>query len=110
MSEHADAHTNPSFSLSNRIARAVWNVVYVLLFRFSPRPLHAWRAFLLRCLERSWETAAIFTRSHNLGTLELGMRRSGWNRRPSDHLQSGDDPVGETRRYIARGASLLGHA
>ena len=48
MSEYADTHTHPSFSLSNRLARAVWNVVYVLLFRFSPRPLHAFRAFLLR--------------------------------------------------------------
>ena len=48
MSEFTDAHTSPSFSLSNRFARAVWNVVYFVLFRFSPRPLHAWRAFLLR--------------------------------------------------------------
>jgi putative colanic acid biosynthesis acetyltransferase WcaF len=27
----------------------MWGVVCVLLFRPSPRPLHAWRAFLLRC-------------------------------------------------------------
>ena len=27
----------------------MWLVVYVALFRFSPRPFHVWRSFLLRC-------------------------------------------------------------
>ncbi len=36
------------FSLRNRIGRQLWSIVYVLLYRTSPRPLHAWRAFLLR--------------------------------------------------------------
>ncbi len=39
----------PAFSLGNRLARLAWNVAAVLLFRTSPRPMHAWRAFLLRC-------------------------------------------------------------
>lgn len=39
----------PAFSLKNRLARALWGVVYATLFRLSPRPLHGWRAFLLRC-------------------------------------------------------------
>ncbi len=43
-----DPTTRPSFSLRNRLLRVVWGIVYVLLFRTSPRPLHAWRAFLLR--------------------------------------------------------------
>jgi putative colanic acid biosynthesis acetyltransferase WcaF len=43
------ARSGPSFSLRNRLARAAWNLARVLFFRFSPRPLHAWRAFLLRC-------------------------------------------------------------
>ncbi|MBC8094509.1 MAG: putative colanic acid biosynthesis acetyltransferase [Akkermansiaceae bacterium] len=43
----ADAFTGPSFSLSNRLARWVWGIAYQLLFRPSPRPLHAWRGFLL---------------------------------------------------------------
>lgn len=34
---------------SNKIARALWSIVYLLLFRPSPRIFHAWRAFLLRC-------------------------------------------------------------
>lgn len=42
------AFSGPSFSLGNRIRRAVWNVVWCLLFLPSPRGFHAWRAFLLR--------------------------------------------------------------
>lgn len=38
----------PSFSLGNRALRALWGVVDSLLFKPSPRPLHRWRAGLLR--------------------------------------------------------------
>lgn len=34
---------------SNRVGRLLWWVVYASLFRCSPRPLHRWRCFLLRC-------------------------------------------------------------
>ena len=43
-----DPYREPSFSLGHRIKRQLWQFVYVLLFRFSPRPFHAWRAFLLK--------------------------------------------------------------
>lgn len=43
-----DPYTQPSFSLGNRIARAIWGVTWLLLFRPSPRPFHAWRRLLLR--------------------------------------------------------------
>ncbi|GAB3884724.1 WcaF family extracellular polysaccharide biosynthesis acetyltransferase [Spirosoma agri] len=43
-----DTFTGPSFTLKNRIARFVWGLVDGVLFRFSPKPLHGWRAFLLR--------------------------------------------------------------
>lgn len=46
--ESNDPYTQPSFSLANRIARAAWGVVWLLLFRPSPRPLHAWRNCLLK--------------------------------------------------------------
>lgn len=42
------AYTGPSFSLKNRIARAVWGIACAVLFRPSPRPFHAWRNFVLR--------------------------------------------------------------
>jgi putative colanic acid biosynthesis acetyltransferase WcaF len=43
-----DPYTQASFSLRNRVARGVWGIVWLLLFRPSPRPLHAWRRLLLR--------------------------------------------------------------
>lgn len=46
---NTDTFTGPSFSLSNRLGRVVWGVVAILLFRISPKPLHSWRAFVLRC-------------------------------------------------------------
>lgn len=43
-----DPYTSPSFSLGNRLLRALWGAVWLLLFRPSPRPFHAWRRLLLR--------------------------------------------------------------
>jgi putative colanic acid biosynthesis acetyltransferase WcaF len=33
----------------NKLARVLWGVTWLLLYRPSPRPLHGWRRFLLRC-------------------------------------------------------------
>ncbi len=38
----------PPFSLKNRLLRCLWQVVATLLFHPSPRPCHAWRAWLLK--------------------------------------------------------------
>jgi putative colanic acid biosynthesis acetyltransferase WcaF len=38
----------PSFSLSNRLGRALWNVTWALLASWTPPPLNRWRCFLLR--------------------------------------------------------------
>lgn len=46
--EGVDSRTGPSFSMSNRLARGLWGVVWLTLFRPSPRPLHAWRVALLK--------------------------------------------------------------
>jgi putative colanic acid biosynthesis acetyltransferase WcaF len=35
-------------SLSNKLARTLWQLVWLLLYRPSPRLLHPWRCFLLR--------------------------------------------------------------
>lgn len=48
MTTNTNTINGPSFSLKNRMSRVVWNVVYICFFRFTPKPLHAWRAFLLR--------------------------------------------------------------
>jgi putative colanic acid biosynthesis acetyltransferase WcaF len=46
--EGVDARTGPSFSWGNRMLRGMWSLVWMLLFRPSPRPMHAWRVALLR--------------------------------------------------------------
>jgi putative colanic acid biosynthesis acetyltransferase WcaF len=38
----------PSFSMKHRLARLSWQLVYLLLYRVSPRPMHGWRSMLLR--------------------------------------------------------------
>jgi putative colanic acid biosynthesis acetyltransferase WcaF len=59
-----DPHTQPSFSLSNRLRRLLWGILYTLLFRYSPRPFHAWRSFLLRCCGASLgESCHIYPKS-----------------------------------------------
>lgn len=43
-----DPYLQPSMSLRNRIGRALWMLVWAVLFWPSPRSLHSWRRFLLR--------------------------------------------------------------
>lgn len=42
-----DTYKGPSFSLANRTLRILWNIVYFLFFRYSPKPFHQWRATIL---------------------------------------------------------------
>jgi len=44
----ADPYLRPAFSFGNRLRRLVWNICRAVLYRLSPKPLHAWRSFLLR--------------------------------------------------------------
>ncbi len=44
----ADPYLRPAFSRTDRGRRLLWNICWLLLYRPSPRPLHAWRATLLR--------------------------------------------------------------
>ena len=48
ISAAADPYLRPAFSASSRARRLVWNIVWTCLYRFSPRPFHAWRSMLLR--------------------------------------------------------------
>lgn len=43
-----DPFTGPSFSLGNRLKRALWGIVWLVFFFPSPRPFHLWRTLLLR--------------------------------------------------------------
>jgi putative colanic acid biosynthesis acetyltransferase WcaF len=44
----ADPYLRPAFSFGNRLRRFIWNICWGIFYRMSPRPLHTWRAFLLR--------------------------------------------------------------
>lgn len=43
-----DPYLRPAFSRKNKLGRLTWNIVWLLLYRPSPRPMHGWRSFLLR--------------------------------------------------------------
>jgi len=43
-----DPYLKAALPLRNRLMRAVWGIANAVLFRPSPRPMHAWRAMLLR--------------------------------------------------------------
>jgi putative colanic acid biosynthesis acetyltransferase WcaF len=44
--------------LRNQLLRAVWQIVYWVLFRFSPTPLQAWRRLLLRLFGAALDSGA----------------------------------------------------
>ncbi len=64
-------------SMCNKAARAAWHLVWLCLFRPSPRPLHAWRRFLLR----------LFGASLGKGARAYPSARiwAPWNLRMGDH-------------------------
>lgn len=43
-----DTVKGASFSLKNRLARVLWGFIAFICFRYTPKPLHTWRAFILR--------------------------------------------------------------
>jgi putative colanic acid biosynthesis acetyltransferase WcaF len=77
-----DAYTRPAFSVGNRARRALWNLAYTLLFRFSPRPLHGWRAFLLRAFGATLGPDCHFYPKARIW--------APWNLFCADHVAAGD--------------------
>jgi putative colanic acid biosynthesis acetyltransferase WcaF len=45
---NSDAYVMPVFSTGNKIRRLFWQLVWLVLCRYTPVPLHSWRAFVLR--------------------------------------------------------------
>lgn len=77
-----DPYRGPSFSLGNRLLRALWGIVYILLFRLSPRPLHAWRIMLLQLFG-----AKIGRRCHIRPSVKIW---APWNLKMGNHSGVGD--------------------
>lgn len=42
------SHESLQLTVANRIGRTLWSLVWLLLYRTSPRPMHFWRRWLLR--------------------------------------------------------------
>ena len=81
--EHGnDAYTRPAFSAGNRARRALWNLCWLLLYRPSPRPLHAWRSFLLGLFGAQLGPACHFYPASRVW--------APWNLRCADHVAAGD--------------------
>lgn len=83
--QNIDPRTQASFSLSNRLLRAVWNVVYSLFFRLSPRVCHAWRSFLLTLFG-----AKVGSHCHIYPTARVW---APWNLELGDYVGIGDDVI-----------------
>jgi putative colanic acid biosynthesis acetyltransferase WcaF len=80
--DNADAYTRPAFSLGNRVVRQIWNIVWLLLYRPSPRPMHAWRANLLRAFG-----ATLGPDCHFYPDVKIW---APWNLICEDHVAAGD--------------------
>ncbi len=47
-SDSADPYKRPSFSISEKIGRFVWQIAWLFLCRWTPKPFHTWRCFVLK--------------------------------------------------------------
>jgi putative colanic acid biosynthesis acetyltransferase WcaF len=43
-----DPYLRPAFSIENKLRRQLWNICWLMFYRLSPRPFHAWRALMLK--------------------------------------------------------------
>ena len=81
--ERSSVVGGPSFSLANRLFRALWHVTWALFAAWTPPPLHGWRRFLLRAFgakigrgARIYGSARIWYPPH----LEMGrFSTMGWD-------------------------------
>lgn len=78
----ADAYTQPAFSLGNRLRRFTWNITWLILYRPSPRPFHAWRAMLLRLFGAQLGPDCHFYPGSKIW--------APWNLLCADHVAAGD--------------------
>jgi putative colanic acid biosynthesis acetyltransferase WcaF len=75
----APLYGGPTFSLSNRLARALWNVTWLTLAAWTPSPCTPWRRGLLRLFGARLSATAIVRSSARIwwpGHLEMGEHAS----------------------------------
>jgi putative colanic acid biosynthesis acetyltransferase WcaF len=77
-----DPYLRPAFSRRERLKRLSWNVCWLLFYRISPRPMHAWRAMLLRAFG-----AKVGARCHFYPGSKVW---APWNLTCADHVAAAD--------------------
>ena len=80
--EIADPYLRPAFSTKNKLARLLWSIVHLLLYRTSPRPFFAWRSLLLRCFGARMGPHCHFYPASRIW--------APWNLVCEDHVAAGD--------------------
>lgn len=78
----SDPYLRPSFSFGNRVWRALWNAVWLVFYRPSPRPLHGWRTLLLRLFGAQMGPNCHFYPGSRVW--------APWNLRCADQVTAGD--------------------
>lgn len=89
----------PSFSFYNRLARLLWSSVQATLFRFSPRPFHSWRNFLLRLFGASVGRGAHIYPKVNIW--------APWNLKIGDEAGVGDRVILYSQGQISIGSRAV---
>lgn len=103
-----DPRSQPSFTLSNRAARLLWQLTWMVLFRWSPTPFHAWRRLLLQAFgARVGEGSRIYPAVRVWAPWQLSLGRrvligNGVNLYNMAPLSMGDECV------VSQGAHLCG--
>jgi acetyltransferase-like isoleucine patch superfamily enzyme len=97
----ANPFEGPSFSRRNRLARLAWQIVWLLLFRPTPPPLHAWRCWLLRCFG-----ARIGSPCFVYNDVEIW---APWNLKMGDYSTLGRRVVCYTMAPVSLGERAVGH-
>ncbi|HEY4010874.1 MAG TPA: putative colanic acid biosynthesis acetyltransferase [Acidobacteriaceae bacterium] len=77
-----DPYTRPAFALRNRMGRLLWKTTWLLLYRPSPRPMHGWRAMLLRMFGAELGPDCHFYPASRVW--------APWNLRCADHVAAAD--------------------
>ena len=78
-----DPYLRASFSMSLKLRRLIWNVAWLLFYRTSPRPLHSWRALILRAFGAKMGPNCHFYPNSRVW--------APWNLICSDQVTLGDD-------------------
>ena len=101
-----DPYTEPQYSFGNRVQRQLWSVVWIVLYRPSPRIAHGWRAWLLRCFGGSWDRIAASIPPPECGRRGTEVRGHGHGRRRGGTLQPCANVSGVACHCVAGGICM----